>query len=157
MAVNIKTRSDIAANWTLNDPTPVFGEVCLEMDNLRYKVGDGVRKYSELPYWDGFSRPHVREEAGATYQLAAADENGLIIFTNAAGCIITLPDDATDPLPIGYITHLHQDTETQIEVVAGGGAITKTAIGLKTRVQNSSLSLIKQAVDTWKIIGDATA
>ena len=40
MAVIIQLRRDTAANWTANNPTPGDGELCLETDTLRYKIGD---------------------------------------------------------------------------------------------------------------------
>ena len=151
------TRNDTFANWTAVDPTPGIGEMCLEVDTLKFKVGDGFLTYNNLPYWGITSRPHVKTVSAATYQLIAADENGLLLFTNVGGCTITLPADATDNLPLGFITHLHQEAAGQVVTVADTGAFTRAAIGLKTRVQYSSLSLIKQAANTWKIIGDATA
>jgi hypothetical protein len=55
MAVIIQLRRDTAANWTTNNPTPGDGELCLETDTLRYKIGDSSGTqwtslgYSSLP------------------------------------------------------------------------------------------------------------
>jgi hypothetical protein len=52
MATHIQNRIDTAANWTLNDPILYLGEIGLESDTQRYKVGDGMTLWSELPYWN---------------------------------------------------------------------------------------------------------
>jgi len=50
MAVIIQLRRDTAANWTANNPTPGDGELCLETDTLRYKIGDGATQWTSLGY-----------------------------------------------------------------------------------------------------------
>ena len=44
-------RNDTAANWTKHNPVLADGELVLEMDTHRVKVGDGVRAYRDLEYW----------------------------------------------------------------------------------------------------------
>jgi hypothetical protein len=162
MTVHVMTRRDVAANWTLNNPILRMGEEGLEMDTQQYKVGDGITPWQLLPYWGGGggggpTRIKVKTEAASTYTLTAADEDYLILFTNALGCLVTGP--AQDLLPIGFICHLHQefspsnDTVT-VRFIPATGATTLTAIGLCTRAQYSSMSIIVQALNTYKIIGD---
>ena len=158
MTARVMTRRDTAANWTLNNPILRVGEEGLEMDTKQYKVGDGVTDWQNLPYWN--SRPGVKTIATATYTLTAADEAYLLLFTNAAGCVVTGPASTSEELPTAFICHLHQEAASpagQVEFVAAFGATTRAAIGLKTRTQYSSLSIIVQALDTYKIIGDAVA
>ena len=155
MSIHIMTRRDTAANWTANNPTLREGEEGLEMDTKQYKVGDGFTDWQNLPYWN--SRPQIKTVDTTTYTLTAADETYLILFTNAAGCVVTGPVDTSEALPVGFICHLHQEAAGEVEFVAQTGATTRAAIGLKTRVQYSSLSIIVQAASTFKIIGDATA
>lgn len=47
---HIKHRRDTAANWALRNPTPADGEVCIETDTKKKKIGDGVTAYNSLPY-----------------------------------------------------------------------------------------------------------
>ena len=54
---NIRTRHtrDTSANWTKYDPVLLSGEIVIvdtASGEVRYKVGDGVKKYSELPFSD---------------------------------------------------------------------------------------------------------
>ena len=153
MTFKIRSRRDTAANWTAVNPVLAEGEEGLEMDTQQYKVGDGLTAWNSLPYWS--SRPFVKEITGTTYQLMVSDENGLLICTNPAGCVVTLPSVSDVPVPIGFLCHIHQDTVGQVEVTPAVGVATRTAIGLRCRARYSSLSIIAQGVNLFKIIGDA--
>lgn len=59
LKTNISLRNDTAANWTSVDPVLIKGEVGIEIDTLKSKIGDGVTswsqlKYSNIPYEDLF-------------------------------------------------------------------------------------------------------
>lgn len=46
---------DTSANWTKYDPVLLSGEVIIvdtDAGEVRYKVGDGTKKYSQLPFDD---------------------------------------------------------------------------------------------------------
>lgn len=98
-------------------------------------------------------RPDVKTETGTTYTVDGDDEGDMILFT--AACTITLPADSTEDLPIGYLTHLHQDGASQITVAGGVGVTVNSSEGtLKTRKQYSALSVVKVAANEWNLIGD---
>lgn len=46
----IKTRRGTLAQWNSSNPTLGDGEVAYVSDNGRFKVGDGSRRFSQLPY-----------------------------------------------------------------------------------------------------------
>jgi hypothetical protein len=50
MAVNIQLRRGTAAEWTLSNPTLTEGEVGVETDTKKLKVGDGLTVWASLPY-----------------------------------------------------------------------------------------------------------
>ncbi len=50
MAVTIQFRRDTGAAWTSEDPVLALGELGLETDTLRYKIGDGASSWTELAY-----------------------------------------------------------------------------------------------------------
>ena len=50
MAVQIQSRRDTAANWTSNNPTLASGEIGIETDTLKIKVGDGSTAWTSLNY-----------------------------------------------------------------------------------------------------------
>lgn len=46
---------DTSANWTASDPVLLDGEIVIvdtDAGDVRYKVGDGTKKYSQLPFTD---------------------------------------------------------------------------------------------------------
>jgi len=53
MAYQLQWRRDLAANWIATDPILAQGEIGLEIDTDRIKIGNGVDVWSLLPYWDG--------------------------------------------------------------------------------------------------------
>ena len=50
MAVQIQFRRDTAANWTTANPTLAQGELGLELDTARYKIGNGSTAWNSLAY-----------------------------------------------------------------------------------------------------------
>lgn len=99
-------------------------------------------------------RPNVTTSADTAYTLSTTDEGSVILFTSSSSVSVTAPNDAAGALPTGFIVHLHQDGTGQVTVVAGGGVTLLKSNSAKTRTQYSSLSLIKVAANTYKIIGD---
>ena len=53
MPVQIQLRHDTAANWTSVHPTLALGEVGVETDTGKLKVGDGATAWPSLPYAPG--------------------------------------------------------------------------------------------------------
>lgn len=51
LATRIILRNDTSANWTAIDPTLLKGEIGLETDTGRYKIGNGVDSWSLTPYF----------------------------------------------------------------------------------------------------------
>ena len=46
----IKNRRDTASNWTSQDPTLLAGELGVESDTKKYKIGDGSTAWTSLDY-----------------------------------------------------------------------------------------------------------
>lgn len=53
MAYRIQFRRDTSANWILNDPTLLQGEMGYELDTGYAKIGDGVTAWTALTYFGG--------------------------------------------------------------------------------------------------------
>lgn len=51
MMFTFKFRRDTSANWTSADPTLANGEPGVEIDTGQMKIGDGLKKWSELDYF----------------------------------------------------------------------------------------------------------
>lgn len=50
MAVQIQLRNDTASNWTAEDPILAQGEMGIESDTGKVKLGDGSTAWSSLDY-----------------------------------------------------------------------------------------------------------
>lgn len=53
--VRISNKRDTSANWTQHDPVILNGEIILvdtAEGELRAKIGNGVKKYTQLPFND---------------------------------------------------------------------------------------------------------
>lgn len=48
--VTITLRRDSALNWYVNNPKLALGEAGIDMTNFRFKVGNGIDNWNELPY-----------------------------------------------------------------------------------------------------------
>lgn len=46
-----RLRNDTAADWTAADPVLLLGEIGVETDTRRYKIGDGTTAWSGLSYY----------------------------------------------------------------------------------------------------------
>jgi hypothetical protein len=120
MARRIQIRRDTAANWTSNDPTLTQGELGLETDTSRVKVGDGTTAWTSLPY--GINPKNIAidvsnefNEAGAKTTPVAADRfliedsedsysKKYVAVTNLPGGIDTTAIHKATPAEISAIT-----------------------------------------------------
>ena len=53
MATRIQFRRGLAATWTSVNPILAQGESGVEVDTLKAKIGDGIRRWNDLPYLVG--------------------------------------------------------------------------------------------------------
>ena len=49
--MRIKQKGDTAANWSLHNPVLLKGEIGIALDLNKFKIGDGNKKWNELPYF----------------------------------------------------------------------------------------------------------
>ena len=65
----IAHKRDTSANWTTNNPVLLYGEIILvdtADGELRMKVGDGVKTYTQLPFTDEALRSLISNGGGVT-------------------------------------------------------------------------------------------
>lgn len=53
MAIQIQLRRGSESLWANVNPILAEGELALELDTDRFKIGDGVRRWNDLPYASG--------------------------------------------------------------------------------------------------------
>lgn len=96
MTSRLQNRRDTAANWTSNNPTLAAGEIGLETDTAKWKMGNGTTAWNSLAYayTEGATGP-----TGATGPVGATGPTGP---TGAASTVAgptgpTGPTGATGP------------------------------------------------------------
>lgn len=50
MPIIIQFRRDTASNWATNNPLLASGELAIESDTGKFKLGNGTDSWSSLPY-----------------------------------------------------------------------------------------------------------
>jgi hypothetical protein len=96
-------------------------------------------------------------QGGTTYTLSQTDSGKIVELSNSAGCVVTIPTNATAPLPVGTQINLLQTSSGQVTVAAAGGVTVNANPGLKIRAQWGFATLIKRSSDVWVLVGDLTA
>jgi hypothetical protein len=98
MTSRLQNRRDTAANWTSNNPTLAAGEIGLETDTAKYKMGDGTTAWNSLAY------AYTAGAAGATGPtgpIGATGPTGVTGITGPTGPVgatgPTGPSGATGP------------------------------------------------------------
>lgn len=94
----------------------------------------------------------------ASHTLVLADGEGVVGMNVAGANNVTAPLNATDSLPIGFISEVFQRGAGQTSLVLESGASWATGI-TKTKLagQGSSASLRKSGTNEWVAAGDLVA
>lgn len=120
MATIIQSRNDTATNWATVNPVLAQGEIGIELDTRKFKVGDGINDWNNLPYFvsGGGSVESVNGQTGVVI-LDAEDVGALPDSTVIPTKVSDLTNDS------GFITntvnnltnyYLKTETYTQSEV-----------------------------------------
>lgn len=88
--VKIRHRRDTSANWTTNNPVLLSGELIIvdtEAGETRFKIGDGTKTYTQLPFQDEILRNSLSDKV-----LSEEDREKLDNLTVAVTLDISLVD-----------------------------------------------------------------
>jgi hypothetical protein len=92
-----------AAVWATIQTVPKAGEICLETDTSKFKVGDGTHTYAELPYFNesGTGSVTTVEDGTSTGGLGSlkVTTDGVVTYPKAYGLGTMAGEDAGDYLP----------------------------------------------------------
>jgi hypothetical protein len=76
---NIQVRRDTASNWTSTNPTLAAGEIGLETDTLKLKVGNGSAAWTSLAYARvGTADNALRIDGRTLYVSATEPASGMV-------------------------------------------------------------------------------
>ena len=129
MSVNIQIRRDSAADWTTEDPTLSEGELGLELDTGKIKIGDGATAWTSLSY--------------RTY-VTAVTENLTLNATNISNKYIDLANTplyntAVKVFPAGGIKQLYT---TDFTVISDGTSVKRLnwdSLGLESYLADGDI------------------
>ena len=97
-------------------------------------------------------------QTGATYTFTESDNGVEIIADYATAQTYTLPEDATEDLPVGFNCGVTQKGAGQITfVVEGSDVIVAADDVVTTRVPGSPVYIEKWASGVWFLAGDLTS
>ena len=81
-----KLRNDTAADWTAANPVLLQGEIGVETDTRRYKIGDGTTAWSSLSYYiEGvLARGQASKTTSGTIAITSADtyQSTCLLYTS---------------------------------------------------------------------------
>ncbi|AVH85336.1 hypothetical protein RsoM2USA_408 [Ralstonia phage RsoM2USA] len=84
----------------------------------------------------------------------ALTNNSHIRMNSSAGVTVTVPSDATYAFPIGTSFSIRQVGSGQVTVAGTSTFDLPASTVAKTRVQGSTIAIIKVAADEWEVTGD---
>ena len=145
MSINLsalmKQRYDTAANWTAQNPTLLAGEIGIESDTKKWKVGTGATAWTSLVYAIGGTYPLVNADiaAGAAiaYSKLATLTSGNVVLGSAANVAtstavtgdVTISNTGVTAIAAGVIVNAD---------IAAGAAIAGTKISPDFGSQNTT-------------------
>ena len=84
MAIRIQLRRDTAANWTSSNPILRSGEVGIETDTLKLKIGNGTSTWTQLTQYVSDEKLNTSTAASTYAPLASPSLTGTPLSTTAA-------------------------------------------------------------------------
>ena len=99
MADKIQLRRDTSANWTSANPTLAQGEMGIETNTLKMKIGDGVTAWASLAYYSSMGSHLVR---------------GTFTNTNLASHILTITHNFALSAPYAVVVFIFNNNNLVI-------------------------------------------
>ncbi len=103
----------------------------------------------------------VNNQTVAAYTLAATDApaangyQGIVTMNNAGANLLTVPPNSSVAFLIGTQIRVIQLGAGQTAIAAGSGVSFIVAGSVGARTQNSALTLLQVATNTWEVFGDS--
>lgn len=103
MAVQIQLRNDTAANWASVNPTLAKGEVGVEIDTNKMKIGVGNAAWNDLPY-TGVDAAELIPLLSHTHTQSSASDTWTVVHNLGFYPAVSIFDSAANSVE-GAITH----------------------------------------------------
>ena len=112
-----------------------------------------TKQYGDANY--ATKRQTISAQAGTTYTLVLTDEAKLLLFSASTAITLTVPLNATVPLPVGARIDIGQFGSGKVTVAGAAGTAVYCTPSATLRATGSMASLIKVvSPDTWFLTGD---
>jgi Major tropism determinant N-terminal domain len=150
VAIQIQLRRGTAADWTTANPVLAEGEMAVEIDTLKFKVGNGTTSWNTLPYTSGPQGPQ-----GVTGPTGNTGSYGLNPIFSRQGSL--LPSVGTQRFYVeraGTITAIRATVGTPcqgtipilVDVLVNGVSALNTPIALQANAYTALGSLAQVSV-----------
>jgi hypothetical protein len=140
-------RRDTAANWTSANPTLLAGEIGIESDTNKIKIGTGSTAWTSLTYrpWSQLSaypivNADIASAAGISYSKLATLSNGNIVLGNSANIAtsttvsgdVTISDTGVTAIASGVIVNADINAsaaivDTKLATISTAGKVSNSA------------------------------
>lgn len=166
----IRWKRDTSANWTSNNPVLLNGEIIIvdtDSGEMRFKIGDGVKTYTQLPFEDEVVRNLININTSAITKLNGDDttEGSVAKAIADAKSIIDANIDAVEVKAdaaqtsvdnlTNTVAYINKEDNENIENIAASSVIIDSALSRTSTnpVQNATitaeLDTIKDAKADW--------
>jgi hypothetical protein len=96
MATRMQQRRGTAAQWTASDPILNIGEIGFESDNNKFKIGDGVNHWDDLPYF--LDEDTISTSMGGYLEDTLLGANNGVAQLNSSGKLVSTQLPSIDEL-----------------------------------------------------------
>lgn len=137
-STRVKTKRDTSANWTSKDPVLLDGEIIIvdtASGETRFKIGDGTKKYSQLPFQDETVRTLI--DAKATKDVVTTSANGLMSSADK--------------------TKLNNIEEGANKTIVDSSLSSTSINPVQNKIIQNEISIIKTDLGDINVIGDIDA
>ena len=158
----MKQRYDTAANWTAQNPTLLAGEIGIESDTKKWKVGTGATAWTSLVYAIGGTYPIVNADiaAGAAiaYSKLATLISGNIVLGSAANVATSTAVTGDVTISNTGVTAIAAGVIVNADINASAGIVdTKLAtIATPGKVSNSATTAVSANTASAIVARDAS-
>ena len=131
MAVQIQLRNGTAAQWTSANPTLALGEIGVEKDTSKLKIGDGATAWTSLGYAAVGTVTSVAASVPAFLSVSGSPITGSgTLAISYSGTALPVANGGTGQTTAGAAFNALSPITTTGDLIIGNGANSATRLGI---------------------------